>query len=233
MRESVIEPEAPPAPTPPPASIGGRPRGRRVLVALLGIAALMAVGAAGAWFVLPRLLAGEALHGTTFPQAEAAPALDGLVTASGDPVDLTALQGEPVVLFFGYTSCPDICPITLAGVRQATELLGDDARVHVLFVGVDVERDTPEVLADYVGHFGAPDGDGPIFTGVTGPPEAIADAAARYGVFYALGEPDADGSYTVDHTASLIGIDASGDLKVVWSADTAPEDLAADLDQLG
>lgn len=230
MRDAVVD--RPPAPADPaPGAPTRRRRAGRLLVGLVGVAALAVVGAVAAWFVLPRLLAGEPYHGTTFPQADPAPPLDGLVTAAGEPVDLADYRGEPVVLFFGYTSCPDVCPITLAGLERASEQLSGEA-VHVLFVGVDTARDTPEVLARYVANFGEPDGEGTTFVGVTGSPDAIADAAARYGVFYALGEPDADGQYTVDHTASLIGIDAEGDLRVVWSADTTPEDLAADLRHL-
>lgn len=205
----------------PARRAGGLLRG----LALFSMAVLAGVGVA--WFVLPRVLAGPALHGTELPQPEPAPALEGLVTAEGAPVDLAADRGKAVVLFFGYGSCPDVCPTSLARISRAIEQLGDDADdVVAYFVSVDPARDTPELLARYTSHFGEQ------IVGVTGSEAAIADAAARYGIFYELHEPEPDGSYVVDHTASFTGIDADGRLRVVWPAETDVDDLAADLRRL-
>ena len=180
--------------------------------ALFALAILAGLGVA--WFGLPRLLARDALHGTAFPDPEPAPALDGLVTADGAPVDLAADRGKAVVLFFGYTSCPDVCPTSLALLSRAIDELGDDREdVVVYFVSVDPDRDTPELLARYTSHFSD------RIVGVTGSADAIAEAAARYGIFYELHEPDADGFYTVDHTASFTGIDGKGRLRVVWPSE--------------
>lgn len=207
----------------------GRPPSRtaRVLrgVALFSVAVLAGVGAA--WFVLPRVLGGAALHGTELPQPEPAPPLDGLVTATGAPVDLAADRGKVVVLFFGYGSCPDVCPTSLARISRAIDQLGDDGSdVVAYFVSVDPARDTPELLARYTSHFSDQ------IVGVTGSEAAIAEAAARYGIFYDLHEPEPDGSYVVDHTASFTGIDADGRLRVVWPAEIDVDDLAADLRHL-
>ncbi|MCB0975984.1 MAG: SCO family protein [Acidimicrobiales bacterium] len=151
-----------------------------------------------------------------------------LTTMDGEPFPFReATEGEFAILFFGYTSCPDVCPTSLALLSRAIDELGDDREdVVVYFVSVDPDRDTPELLARYTSHFSD------RIVGVTGSADAIADAAARYGIFYELHEPDADGYYAVDHTASFTGIDGKGRLRVVWPSEVDVDDLASDLRHL-
>ncbi|MEZ5178647.1 MAG: SCO family protein [Acidimicrobiales bacterium] len=192
-------------------------------MALLVVLAV-AVGGWVARVALPRILAPDRLAGTAFPHPEPAPSLAGLRTVDGEAVDLADHRGQVVLLFFGYRSCPDICPVTLAKVARAIDQLGGDAdRVQVYMVTVDPARDRPQGLQDYVEHFD------PRFVGLTGSDQATAEAAARYGIFYDAHEPAADGSYAVDHTASITGIDATGRLKVVWSFDTTVDNLVHDI----
>ena len=131
-----------------------------------------------------------------------------LVDHTGRAVTDAAYRGSYVLLFFGYASCPDICPTDLAVMADAVDLLGPDgARVQPLFVSIDPERDTPERLAAYVPHFH------PRLIGLTGNPEQVARAAATYRARYRRAGPaDNDGGYLIDHTAAiyLLGPDGSG-----------------------
>ena len=211
-------------PTPPAASGRG---GRGRLGVAIAVLAVVAIGVVTAlWLVAqfrPHLYAGTVLQGD-----EPAPSLAELTYADGSPVDVTAFEGDVVLVFFGYTNCPDICPTTLADVSGARERLGgDDAeRVHLIMVSVDPDRDDAGSLQDYVGFFD------PSFRGAAGEVAAIDRAASAYGVFYRLGEPEADGGYLVDHTGTLMGIGPDGAVRVVWPSGVGSEALAADLDAL-
>ncbi len=167
--------------------------------------------------------------GTVLQQSETAPPLDGLRYATGEDVDLAVLNGEVTLVFFGYTNCPDVCPLTLYTVDRALDELDADQRerVNMMMISVDPERDDLASLQDYVGFFD------PTFRGVGGPQESIDRAAALYGVYYELGEMDGgNDSYLVDHTASLMGIGTDGALRVVWSSEVTVAALAADLEEL-
>lgn len=207
-----------------PATASGRRR--RALVALAVVAAVVVGAAAALWLVgqvRPHLYAGTVLQGD-----EAAPSLAELTYADGEPVDLAALDGEVVLVFFGYTNCPDVCPTTLHDTAKAVEQLDDDQaeRTNLIMVSVDPERDDAATLDAYVSFFH------PRFRGAGGTTEAIDRAASAYGVFYQFGEPETDGSYLVDHTGTLMGIGADGALRVVWGPGVPPEALAADIEAM-
>ena len=105
--------------------------------------------------------------------------------------------GRPIMVFFGFTWCPDVCPTTLSDISLWLEDLGADAdRLIVALISVDPERDTPDVLADYVSNFD------PRITGLTGPAEEVAQAAADFRVTYRRVDKDGD-DYTMDHTAGV------------------------------
>jgi protein SCO1/2 len=201
-----------------------RPRRWHRLVALLvGVPLLVAVLAWGALQVLqPHRYAGTVMQAPT-----EAPPMDDLIDDAGQPIDLTAYRGDLVVVFFGYTHCPDVCPTTLANVDRALDEMGSDAaRVHLLMVSVDPARDTPQQMADYLGAFD------PTFRGATGDLDAVERVAATYGVFFARGEDLDGGGYAVDHTASLMAIDTEGHLRIVWPTDVRADALASDLREL-
>lgn len=124
------------------------------------------------------------------------------------PVRLAQLRGKLVVIFFGYTWCPDVCPTNLAligsalGALSATEL----ERVQVLFVSVDPARDTPDRLRDYGRYFH------PSILGVTGSPEELERVASHYGAAYRAAQPEGSGAYLVDHSALIYLVDPEGRL---------------------
>ena len=171
--------------------------------------------------------AGRELVGYTFepPTQVDAIALPDL-SRGGEPFDLRAQPGGLLVVYFGYTNCPDVCPTTMSDLRAALRQLGDDAdRVDVAMVTVDPDRDTA-VLADYVESF--------IEGGhalATGDAAALRDAASPFGVSY-LVETNASGEIEVKHTPQLYVVDDTGQLALVWSFGVAAGDLAADLGQL-
>jgi protein SCO1/2 len=156
----------------------------------------------------------------------AAPSMSGLVLSDGTPLDVADFEGDLLLVYFGYTSCPDVCPTTLSQVAAARrQLAGDAERVQLLMVSIDPERDAPDLLGDYVTSFD------PTFLAATGELADIERVAAQYGVFFARGEALGDG-YTMDHTASLMGVDPGGRLRIVWPAQLDVDRLADDLDAL-
>jgi protein SCO1/2 len=129
--------------------------------------------------------------------------------------------GKIVVLNFGFSHCPDLCPTTLASLAATMRILGADAkRVQVLFVTVDPERDTAPILASYLQAFDA------RFLGLTGDAAAIRDAARKFKVFYQrVGD-------TFDHSAGSYVLDASGRARLFLRQTLSPEDMAYDIQQL-
>lgn len=146
-----------------------------------------------------------------------------LVDHEGQPFGPERLQGRWTVVFSGFTHCPDLCPNTLALLAQAERRLGDAAgRMQVLFVSVDPQRDTPEVLAGYVRYFS------PGFVGVTGSAAQLDALMQALGLGYALGDTSQPG-YSVDHSASLVLIDPQGRVAGYLTEARQVETLVADL----
>jgi protein SCO1/2 len=145
----------------------------------------------------------------------------------GKPRTLADFQGRIVVLTFGFTHCPDVCPTTLAAAAQALKDLGRDAsRVQVLFVTLDPERDTQEVLAKYVPSFD------PRFLGLYGNAEATARTAGEFKIFYKKRNGSSPDSYSVDHSAQVYVLDANGRLRLFVEHERIAEFLAHDLREL-
>ncbi|MCP4359086.1 MAG: SCO family protein [Chloroflexi bacterium] len=131
--------------------------------------------------------------------------------------------GKIVLLYFGYTTSPDLCPRMLAKLAEARAALGTDAtRVQVIFVTIDPERDTPEITAEYAWRFGQ------SFLGLSGAAADIRTLANSYGVFYAYVAGD-DQAYQVEHTPLAALIDMQGQLRAVYPLDMAVEDISVDL----
>lgn len=140
------------------------------------------------------------------------------------PRRLADFRGKIVVLFFGYTQCPDVCPTTLSTLREVMNLLGNDAaHVQVLFVTVDPARDTPALLAQYVPAFH------PSFVGMYGDEKSIATLAKDFKVFYAKQAGSAAGRYSIDHTTGSYVFDARGQLRLLLRHGDTPANIAADL----
>jgi protein SCO1/2 len=184
--------------------------------------AFLLVGAVAAGVFLfsgPASFRGTA-YGEPFP---AAPEIE-LTRAAGDTFRLSDTRGKVTALFFGYTSCPDVCPTTMAELKQALDSLGGQAdQVQVLFVTVDPQRDTPERVQEYVDHFN------PDFIGLSGTEAELAPVWHDYGVFRQVVEGTSAAGYLVDHTARVTLIDQQGNLRVSFGFDTPVEDVVHDL----
>jgi protein SCO1 len=165
-------------------------------------------------------------HGESVdPPAQAA---DSTLTGpGGKTLSLSDFRGKLVVLYFGYTSCPDVCPTTMAALAQAMRELGAKAGgVQVIMVTVDPVRDTTDRLNSYVTAFD------PRFVGLSGTPDQIAGTAKAFGIVYEKHAGSSAANYLVDHTATATVLDEDGRIRLIWPYGTSPEDLAADLDQL-
>lgn len=148
------------------------------------------------------------------------------VSEGGEPFELRAPPADLLVVYFGYTNCPDVCPTTMADLRAALRELGDDAdRVGVAMVTIDPDRDTA-VLADYVGSF--IEGGHALATDVADDLRAVAD---RFGVSYLVTRNPA-GEIEVTHSPQLYVVDDAGRLALTWQFGVTPDDIAGDLEQL-
>jgi len=148
------------------------------------------------------------------------------VSRGGEPFALRAEPGGLLVVYFGYTNCPDVCPTTMADLRAAMRQLGDDAdRIAVAMVTIDPDRDTA-VLADYVGSF--IEGAHALATDVAADLQAV---ASPFGVTY-LVAPNSAGEIEVTHTPGLYVVDDAGQLALTWTFGVTAGDLAGDLEQL-
>lgn len=196
---------------------------RKTLLVGLSLFLLIGIVAAGVFlFGRPATFRGTT-YGEPYPVA---PEIE-LRRAEGISFRLSEARGKVVALFFGYTSCPDICPTTLAELNQALEKLGSKAdRVQVLFVTVDPQRDTPEHVQEYVNHFNT------NFIGLSGSEAELANVWNEYGVFRQVVEGTSAAGYLVDHTARVTLIDQQGNLRVSFGFDTPVDDVVHDLDLL-
>jgi protein SCO1/2 len=149
-----------------------------------------------------------------------------LVDQNGKTVTDADLKGKWSLIYFGYTHCPDACPTTLNEIAIALDDLGPkrDA-VRPVFITVDPERDTPEVLKSYVTSFDAP------ILALTGTPEAVAQAAKDYRVYYAK-HPEPGGDYSMDHSSVIYVMDPEGRFTATFTPESSPEDIAARLKKL-
>jgi len=150
-----------------------------------------------------------------------------LPDAEGRARTLADFKGKVVVVFFGYTQCPDVCPTTLLELAQVKKALGPDgARVQGVFVSIDPERDTPEILKAYVGNFGAD------FVALRGSAEATKAAAQQFKVYFNKVPGKTEGSYTMDHTAGSFVFDAQGRVRLFTRYGSGTQALQADLQRL-
>lgn len=142
----------------------------------------------------------------------------------GKPRSLADFRGKVVVVAFGFTRCPDVCPTALADLAGAVKALGDDgARVQVLFVTVDPKRDQPELLRQYVPQFH------PTFLGLTGEAAALAKVRKDFNVYASVREGSTPDNYSVDHSAQMFAFDPQGRIRLVISPGMSSQSIAADL----
>jgi protein SCO1 len=159
-------------------------------------------------------------------QGEPRPAFGGdfsLTNQDGGRFRLEDIRGRPALLFFGYTSCPDMCPVTMSRITGALSKVGSAAaEVVTLFVSVDPARDTPAVMKEYVGSFSTP------VIGLTGTQDEIAKVAAQYHASFEI-VPTGTRNYLVNHTSAIFLIDRAGRLRQYFKYDEKPETIAAAL----
>ncbi|MBL8420497.1 MAG: SCO family protein [Dechloromonas sp.] len=188
----------------------------RILSVIAGLLAALVLGLAFFWH--------PDLPEPPLPHAAMPEGGDFMLQSADGPVTLRDFRGKVVLLYFGYTYCPDICPTSLAATAEGLKELRPDelARVVVILVSVDPNRDTPARLKEYARFFH------PMIVGVTGAPEEIAAVAKRYGVFYAEQKVATAGDgYVVDHSADTYVVAADGKLAGKIAHATAPDQVAA------
>jgi protein SCO1/2 len=202
-----------------PVTPAAKSPGHRLIWLLGGLALVALVALAAGWLLRP-----PALHGVLLQSPRQAQDFT-LTSSTGEALALNDLRGKWVLLYFGYTYCPDVCPMTLNDLVVAAETLGEQrmADAQVILVTLDPARDTAEHLAAYTAAFH------PDFLGMTGPVEQIDQLASQFGVFVERHEPDADGRYLVDHTNAVTVIDPEGYVRLVFPNGVSGEEMAADL----
>ncbi len=137
---------------------------------------------------------------------------------------LTDQRGKLVIVSFGFTSCPDVCPTTLTTLAQALKQLGPNAdKVQVFMITVDPARDTPQVLSQYVRSFD------PRFIALVPSDDALKQVSAQFKVYINRNKPDAGGFYTVDHTAASYVFDGQGQIRLLVPHEMSSENIATDL----
>jgi len=206
--------------TQPPANRRTPPRFALLAIVLAGLLVVAAgVLLAVALRETPRGAAGTAL----------ASAIGGpfhLIDQNGKPISDADLKGKWQLVFFGYTHCPDTCPTALNEISLALDQLGAKrGDIEVVFITVDPERDTPDVLKSYVQSFDAP------IIALTGPPDAVAQAARDYRVYYAK-HPRPDGEYDMDHSAVIYVMNPEGRFTATFTPDSTADAIAQRLQKL-
>ena len=197
-----------------------RPWLRRLVVAEL--AAIAIVLAVVGWYVW-QSRAAPSLNGTLLDPPQEIPTIR-LTGSDGQPHALTDFQGKVTVVFFGYSHCPDVCPMTLSTMARARAMLGSQTdRVQLVFVSVDPERDSPERLASYLAKYD------PTFVGLTGDEDRIRKLATVFGIHYAKVESTSALGYLVEHTSSSFVLDTQGKLRAILPFGLTPEQVASDL----
>lgn len=196
----------------------GLPVALAIVAALIATAALFAVGIFGS---------SDPSYNGTIVEASGEPAEFNLVSAEDPDVQLSDFRGELVVMYFGYTHCPDFCPATLSKLNQVKDQLGDDAEdVQVMMITVDPERDSAEILADYVANFDE------SFMGLTGSDEQLAATASEFGIYYQKQEDSEASGYLVDHTITVVVVDREGYPRLYLGNELTADEIANDLKNL-
>ncbi len=165
-------------------------------------------------------------HGSVIEPPIPAPPIE-LNRADGTMYRLSDRQGKIILIFFGYTTCPDFCPATMAEMKRVkADLAAFADRLDVVFITVDPQRDTPERIHAYATGFD------PQFIGLSGSEEELSPIWKAYGVYRQIQEGQSALGYLVDHSTRVYLIDPSGNLRLTFSYGTPPQDIAADIRQI-
>ena len=193
------------------------------LVKKIGIATFSIIFLVGSLFFVLLALKPYAFHGAILQSPK--PAQNFILTNHyGQETSLSDYEGKVVLLYFGYVACPDVCPTTLLELKQAKEILGSRAdEVQVMMITVDPERDTLEIMAEYLAHFDS------SFLGLIGTPDQVAQVATQYGIFYQKQESTSAMGYLVDHTATVMLVDPDGYMRLIFPYGTEGDAIAEDI----
>jgi len=193
---------------------------RNILVAI-GLAAVLA---AGIFLGLRTQAPSEPKYALVLPAPNPLPAFS-LVDQHGNPADQTVFEGQWDLVFFGFTHCPDICPTTLqvlSTAKTALEERGQSPLPRIVLVSVDPERDTPEIMSQYVDYFGDDN------LGITGSLEEVRKLTSGLGIYFEKQSADGD-DYVVDHSAAVLVIDPDGGFHALFSGPHVVENYVYDL----
>lgn len=194
--------------------------------AWLVCAAALLLGGVAAYITLDRTATKPTFDAVDITGADWGSGFE-LNDSSGRKRTLAEFKGKIVAIYFGYTHCPDMCPTTLAKLGEAVRQLDKDApRVQGLFVTVDPQRDTPQVLAQYVPAFH------PSFLGLYADAETTARTAKEFKVYYHAQPLNEQGYYSVDHSGQILVFDTLGRLRLMMKPDNSPESMAKDFRSL-
>lgn len=192
-------------------------------ILILGFAIIL--GLAGVYLLLSRTQSYTYQGSLIDPPVEA-PDFE-LTDADGHLFQLSELDGQVVIMFFGYTSCPDVCPLTLSNfVRIREDLANQAEKVNFVFVTVDPERDTPERIKKYLTNFDAG------IIGLSGDRKELEPVWNSYGVYQDRVDEDNEGNYLVDHSSRTYVIDQEGNLMLTYTFGTQNESIVADVRHL-
>lgn len=205
---------------------GAQPGPRVWVLALLGLSLGLAAGLIlFGW--LPTWLGPYNFHGVVIQSPQ--PLSNFVLTGTdGQAVSLRDFRDRYVLLYFGYTYCPDVCPATLRVLAEARRLLrpAEQAQVQVVMISVDPERDTPAALTTYLAHFDS------SFIGLTGSQAELLAATTPLGIYFEKRPATSAANYLIDHTASVAVVDGAGYLRLLYPFNTPAADIAADLHYL-
>lgn len=190
---------------------------------LVGLASFLLIGVVAVGVFL--FSAPAEFRGTTYGEPYPVAQEIELTRANGSSFRLSEMRGKVVLLFFGYTSCPDVCPATLANLKLALEKTGEEKakQAQVLFVTVDPQRDTPKRVQEYVNHFNQ------NFIGLSGTEDELVNVWKNYGVFREDAAGTASAGALVNHTARVTLIDQQGNMRISFAYDTPVDDIVHDL----
>lgn len=195
---------------------------RNLVAVFLTIGAL--VGALGygvyqVWFA-PPAFAGERVE-------PAGPAPDFTLESDHGPVSLGEFKGKYVLLYFGYSYCPDVCPTTLSDMKRVKAALDPEGSlIQGIYVSVDPRRDTPARMGEFARFYH------PSFIGLSGSMESVQQAADAYQIVFRYNDAESSTNYTVDHTSRITVIDPDGNLRLYWNHGITAQEMTADLRQL-
>lgn len=187
---------------------------RMIIAGILGLMAAVIAVIAFQWYQM------QNSSGTAYGEPFA------LVDQRGEPITEAAFRGQPSAIFFGFTHCPEVCPTTLFEMDGWLNTLGDEGKdIRAFFVTVDPERDTPEIMNNYVSNVSD------RITGITGEPEKVLAMAKSFGIYWRKVDLE-DGDYTMDHTASVILLDGDGDFAGTIAYEENPDTALSKLKRL-